>query len=205
MKKQPAVIFDRDGTLASVAYCAPTDRSKGSWENYNAALRFDAPVPHVAALLRSVRPGVTRIMTSGRAEGDWPGDRRRRFAMQDWLHKHQLPIDVLLMREGGDTRRDSIVKAEMYREMIEPHYDVRFVVDDRPQVVEQWRALGLKVLAVRDPGLAPPIAGDDADIAAEVAARAVTRAASAPALGPIPVRATVTRDGHRRSAHLRRR
>lgn len=155
--KQPAVIFDRDGTLASVAYIAPTDRADSSWRQYNLALPFDAVVPIVAGLLRSVRPGITRIMTSGRAEGDWPGDRRRKFLMQGWLDKHELPIDLLLMREGGDQRRDSIVKAEIYHRDIEPFYDVLFVVDDRPQVVETWRELGLPVLQVTDPGIMPPI------------------------------------------------
>jgi hypothetical protein len=141
-----------------VAYIAPTDRSDSSWAVFNAALRFDAPVPVVVALLRSVRPGVTRIMVSGRAEGDWPGDRRRRFAMQDWLVKHRIPVDLLYMRCGGDTRLDSVVKMEMYERDIAPFYDVRVVVDDRPQVIDAWRTLGLHVAVVRDPGILPPIA-----------------------------------------------
>lgn len=204
MPRQPAIIFDRDGTLASVAHTAPSeDRSDRAWGAYNASLPFDAPVPTVAGLFRSVRPGVARIITSGRAEGDWPGDRRRRFQMNDWLHKHELVPDVLLMRSGGDKRRDSIVKTEMYEEHIEPHYDVIFVVDDRPQVVEAWGELGLPVLHVHDPGIAPPIAGGGEDIEAEVARLAAERAG-----GVVPastwVRATVTKDGVRRRAHSRR-
>lgn len=202
--KQPAVIFDRDGTLASVAYVAPEDRSESSWAHYNAALRFDAPVPVVAGLFRSIRPGVAKIITSGRAEGDYPGDRHRRFAMKDWCSKFDLKPDVLLMREGGDRRRDSIVKTEMYRNEIEPRFDVLFVVDDRPQVVDAWTELGLDVLRVEDPGVSPPIAGDDPDVAAAVAAAAHGRVGRVPN-GPVWVRSTVTRDGVRRRAHLRRR
>lgn len=157
--RTPAVIFDRDGTLASVAYCAPSDRSDASWAAYNAALPFDAPVPHVAALLRSIRPGVVRIMTSGRAAGDYRGDTRRRSLMVAWLRKHDLPIDVLIMRKGGDQRRDSIVKREMYDDLIAPRFDVRYVVDDRQQVVDMWRDdLGLPVLQVVDPDILPAIA-----------------------------------------------
>jgi hypothetical protein len=158
--KQPAIIIDRDGTLASVDYCAPKDsKDDESWNNFNAALRFDAPVPVVAALLRSVRPGVARIMTSGRMEGDWPGDRRRRIAMMDWIVKHQLPIDELFMREGGDYRVDSVLKDEIYETKIAPRYDVKFVIDDRPQVCDMWRKKGLHVLQVTDPGILPPICG----------------------------------------------
>lgn len=157
-ERRPAVIFDRDGTLASVAYCAPNDRSSGSWAAYNAALPFDAVVPVVAGLLRSIRPGIVRIMTSGRAAGDWKGDNRRWFLMRDWLLKNDLPIDYLFMRQGGDQRRDSIVKREIYERFIEPNFNVLYVVDDRQQVVDEWREIGLKVLQVVDPGILPPIA-----------------------------------------------
>lgn len=158
MNRQPAIIFDRDGTLASVKYIAPTTRDDGAWAAFNAALPFDAPVPEIVALCRSIRPGVTRIMTSGRMAGDRPGDVHRWYAMRAWLDKHNIPIDLLFMRDGGDTRRDSIVKAEMYRRHIEPYYDVRYVVDDRPEVCDMWESLGLQVLRVVDPDIEPPIA-----------------------------------------------
>jgi len=154
--KSPAVIFDRDGTLASCPL-HPVDRSNSAWADFNAALPFDPVVPVVAGLLRSVRPGVARIMVSGRAAGDWPGDRRRLFAMRDWIAKHQLPVDFLFMREGGDTRRDSVVKHEILHRDILPHFDVRFAVDDREQIIEVWRDHGIPVIQVSDPDLPFPI------------------------------------------------
>lgn len=156
MMKPRAVLFDRDGTLAS-CFARPTDRSNASWAEFNAALRFDAPVPVIVGLLRAIRPGVTRIMVSGRAEGDWPGDRRRRFAMIDWIGKHALPIDALYMRSGGDRRLDSTVKEEILLNEILPHYDVRFAVDDRDSIVAVWRKHGIPVLHVQDPDIEPYI------------------------------------------------
>jgi len=152
------VIVDRDGTAASCRV-RPDDSSKISWAAFNAALPFDALVPEVAALCRSFREGVALIMTSGRAEGDHPGDRRRFFLMKDWLYKYrdELPVDYLFMRSGGDQRRDSIVKKEIYKGFIEPYFDVRFAIDDRPQIVDLWRELGIPVLAVTDPEIDPPI------------------------------------------------
>lgn len=150
------MIFDRDGTLASVKWCAPIDRSNESWRVFNGMLPFDPVVPEIAALLRSVRPGVERIMVSGRMAGDHQGDTHRYLAMMSWVVKHDLPIDHLFMREGGDFRVDSIVKKEIYHRWIEPYYDVRLVVDDRPQVIEMWRDLGLHVISVQDPGIDPP-------------------------------------------------
>lgn len=159
--KRPAIITDRDGTLASVAHVAPQDQSNDSWNAYNAAMAFDAVVPSVLGTLQWARrtmPDVTIIMTSGRAGGDFPGDVRRRRQMEDWILKHQLPIDALLMRKGGDQRRDSIVKREMFEQSIEPQFDVLFAIDDRPQVCDLWRDLGIPLLQVTDPGILPPIA-----------------------------------------------
>lgn len=154
--KPKAIILDRDGTLAS-CHNAPASRSNQEWQEYNAALPFDRPVPLVVGLLRSIRPGVVRIMVSGRAEGDWPGDRRRRFAMQDWIAKHQLPIDFLFMREGGDKRVDAIVKEEILNRDILPHFDPVVAVDDRPSVLEVWKKYGIHTIAVTNPGLLPMI------------------------------------------------
>lgn len=162
-----AVIFDRDGTLAAVHngpshsrvdtgdYRRATDND---WAAFNAALRFDAPVPEVVALLRSIKPGVVRIMVSGRAEGDWPGDRRRRFAMQDWINKYDLPIDYLFMREGGDKRLDSIIKEEILVRDILPYFNPIVAVDDRPAILDVWKRYNIATIAVHNPGTLPPIA-----------------------------------------------
>jgi hypothetical protein len=47
------------------------------------------------------------------------------------------------MRPAADSRKDSIVKAELFWEHVAPHWNVRGVIDDRDQVVAMWRALGL--------------------------------------------------------------
>lgn len=159
-----AVIFDRDGTLAS-CHNGPkklvprgSKEDKADWAAFNAALPFDAVVPQIVALLRSIRPGVVRIMVSGRAEGDWPGDRRRRFALLDWIEKYDLPIDLLIQRVGGDTRRDSTVKEEILLNQILPHYRPVLAVDDRLEVIEVWERHGIYTIAVTNPGTLPPIA-----------------------------------------------
>lgn len=153
--KRPMALVDRDGTLASL-HNAPQDRSDASWREYNAALPFDAPVPRVRALVRSLRAQV--VMTSGRMAGDHPGDRRRLYAMRDWTVKHEIPVDAIMMRQGGDTRRDSIVKAEMLGHLRERGHNPQVAIDDRPEVVDTWRKHGLHVVAVRDPHIPPPIA-----------------------------------------------
>lgn len=148
-----AVIFDRDGTLAScqrhLVACEKPD-----WDAFNASLPFDAPVPAVATLFRLLRysSDVRLIITTGRMDFLRP-------AVLAWLDKHNLMPDRLFMRATGDQRPDYVVKEEMYREWIEPEFDVQLAIDDRPTVVAKWRELGIPVIAVEDPGL-PPTIGD---------------------------------------------
>lgn len=156
--KEPAVIFDRDGTLASVSYIAPIDKTPESWQQFNAAMIFDAPVPDVVHLAKVMHPVAKILVVSGRMSGDSPYDLRRRYLMENWLNKNDIPWDFLYMRLGGDYRIDSVVKAEIYDNYIEPNFDVKFVLDDRPQVIEMWESKGLVVFPAKDPGIMPTIA-----------------------------------------------
>jgi hypothetical protein len=53
------------------------------------------------------------------------------------------------MRDTGDTRKDSVLKKELYEAHVKGHYFVNFVLDDRNQVVDIWRLeLGLPCLQV---------------------------------------------------------
>jgi hypothetical protein len=54
----------------------------------------------------------------------------------------------IFMRKRLDRRKDSIVKEEIYAEHIIPFYNVEFVLDDRKQVVDHLRELGLTVFQV---------------------------------------------------------
>lgn len=47
------------------------------------------------------------------------------------------------MRKDGDTRRDSIVKRELFEEHVKGKFNVVAILDDRPQVIREcWRELG---------------------------------------------------------------
>jgi hypothetical protein len=70
------------------------------------------------------------------------------YLTEDWLKFYDIDYNQLIMRRTGDTRKDSIIKEEIFWEQIEPHYNVIAVFDDRDQVVKMWRSLGLKCLQV---------------------------------------------------------
>jgi len=67
-----------------------------------------------------------------------------------WLDDHGYGDCSLYMRAEGDTRKDVLVKKEMYEEHIEGKFNVLFVLDDRDQVVNLWRGLGLACFQVAE-------------------------------------------------------
>ncbi len=159
--RPPIVVFDRDGTLASVDWVRPVEGSTMSWHRFNAAMPFDAVVPYTAELLRAVPDGVGRFMFSGRAQGDRKGEDFRFWQMLAWLEKNNLPIDKLMMRPAGDQRRDSIIKQE-FLDLVSTQFRVVLAVDDRDQVCDEvWRANNVPLVQVVDPSVDPMLFGVD--------------------------------------------
>jgi len=144
----PCTIWDRDGTLFSVD--GPGENSDVTWPEFNARIPFDPPVPLIHGLWHAVRPGIARIMVSGR-DGEFAP------RMRDSNAKHGIVPDAFFQRRPGDRRKDSIVKLEILDRFILPHWRVLLVIDDRQQVVDAWRSRGLHVLQVVDPKILPPI------------------------------------------------
>lgn len=66
-----------------------------------------------------------------------------------WLEKHITSSwhpDIkwdLVMREQGDSRKDDIVKYELYQQHVKDIYNVAAVLDDRYSVIRMWTVLGL--------------------------------------------------------------
>lgn len=74
-----------------------------------------------------------------------------REATERWLGRHVgVPYEALFMRRFGDTRRDAVVKAEIFEREIRHRWAITGVFDDRNQVVKMWRSLGLTVFQVAE-------------------------------------------------------
>lgn len=123
-------MVDIDGTLA-----LRTERGPYDWESAGSDAPNEAVVTTVQALVRHPAVGAI-IALSGRHE-------IAREITSQWLTKHDIPFDELLMRANGDYRSDDVVKEEIFRRHIEPRYRVVAVIDDRDQVVKMWRRIGL--------------------------------------------------------------
>ena len=119
-----AIICDLDGTLALMNGRNPFDASKCDEDEINNP---------VANVLRNYKKlGYEILLVSGRED-------RYKDPTLRFLEKHQVEYDELIMRKTQDSRKDSIIKTEIYNEFIKDKYFVEFVLDDRNQVVDTWR------------------------------------------------------------------
>lgn len=129
-----AYLVDIDGT---VALCGDRDIYDG------AKVHLDTVNEHVAAIIRMLSADHPMIFMSGRSD-------EFRDVTEQWLHVHKFTVDHLYMRAAGDKRKDSIVKHELFNKHVRGNYNIAGVFDDRNQVVEMWRAIGLTVFQVAD-------------------------------------------------------
>jgi predicted kinase len=137
--KPKAIMVDIDGTIALLGERSPYDATR---------VHEDQPNEPVIAVVEAVyRQGYDVIFMSGRSGVC-------RNATIDWLTDHVLDVPrgdyVLHMRADGDLRKDAIVKMEIFDREVRDNYDVITVFDDRDQVVEAWRAIGLTVFQVAE-------------------------------------------------------
>jgi hypothetical protein len=136
-----AIIVDIDGTVAHMAGRSPYDYSQ---------VHTDTVDEHVKRLVNELHmQDVTVLFVSGR-------DDSCREATEEWLRVNGIRYDELHMRPTGakdgygNKLPDYLVKYDLFNANIRGKYNVWFVLDDRNQVVNLWRALGLKCLQVQE-------------------------------------------------------
>lgn len=129
-----AWLVDMDGTLAVMRGRGPYDWGRVGEDDLN------HPVRNVVCGLKMM--GFSIVVVSGR-------DAVCRDETAAWLQRHSIPYHGLYMRPEGDNRRDALVKRELLEE-IGKQWRVAGVLDDRDQVVEMWRAVGLPCLQVAE-------------------------------------------------------
>ena len=131
------IVCDLDGTLALLNGRDPYNASTCEQDGLNTAVyetlsRFSDDYRDHQVILVSGRMDTYRPQTEA------------------WLMKHNVPHSALYMRPKGDMRKDVLIKQEIYERQIKGKYNVLFILDDRQQVVDGWRSLGLTVFQVAE-------------------------------------------------------
>lgn len=137
-----AIIVDIDGTIALKG-----DRDPFDWNK----VKEDKPNWAVIKMVSSYKDMGRKIFfVSGR-------DEICRKDTEDWIYNYvttdvdTIKICELLMRPPNDSRKDSILKKEMYDTNIKGRYYIEAVFDDRLQTCQMWYKEGLPLFRVGDP------------------------------------------------------
>jgi phosphoglycolate phosphatase-like HAD superfamily hydrolase len=144
-------IFDIDGTLADISHRLHFIQQKpADWREFFSQCGDDAPIEDVIELARKLAETSELIYVTGRSD-------ECRAETVAWLKAHKVPTWArkVYMRKAGDHRPDHLVKAELLDELIADwkvptHFQIAGVFEDRKQVVDMYRAKGLRVFQVAD-------------------------------------------------------
>jgi hypothetical protein len=138
------VICDLDGTLANDDARAHhlRDPRARDWGSYFAACGGDSPYHEIIQLVRLLKYAKKRIyIYSSRLE-------TVRADTLEWLERHNVPYDKLVMRPEAERTDDHILKLKWLQDSGEAD-QVWLIIEDRNRVVQAWRDAGYVCLQVR--------------------------------------------------------
>lgn len=143
IKQNSVVIFDIDSTLADVDHrlhhLKPNPGEKKNWKRFFTESKHDSVIPHTKALTELyIKSGYDVFLITGRPEN-------YRLITLEWLLKHNIPFNTLLMRPTDNHLPDYEVKADLYKQHL-LHRDVEVAFEDRIPVAKKWVELGIPVL-----------------------------------------------------------
>lgn len=121
--KKDAVIFDIDGTIALMNNRGPFDWDKVYKDDLNQVV--SEHIDFHKSKDRSI------ILVTGR-------DKSCEKITKEWLELYNIEYDHLYMRPKNDYRKDTIVKREIYNDLLKAEYNVVAAYDDRLSVLEMW-------------------------------------------------------------------
>lgn len=143
--KADAIIIDLDGTLCNLDHRLHYVKGEGkkNWHKFFKECIYDLVYEDVKSVMESeMLAGTNIVLCSGR-----PADYQ--VETEEWLSLNHIKYTSLKMRPKMNYTRDDNVKAMLYRYEIKPYYNVKFILDDRDQVVQKWREMGLNCFQVR--------------------------------------------------------
>lgn len=126
--KPMAYLFDIDGTLAKMS-----GRSPYEWHRVGE----DTAIDHVVQIAHALASdGYAIVFLSGRDGSCYD-------ITSEWIRDEVMDMAYLFMRTAKDQRPDNIIKAELFDAHVRDRWNVQGVFDDRDQVVDMWRAMGI--------------------------------------------------------------
>jgi hypothetical protein len=142
-------LFDIDGTIADITHRLhflqkTSNDAVADWRGFFKACPDDKPIAEVIEVLQSLTSYSNSLIgVTGRSD-------EIREETETWLYRNNILFNNLLMRKAGDHREDTIVKSEMLDQILKDRKieEIGGVFEDRQQVVDMFRARGLRVFQV---------------------------------------------------------
>lgn len=135
--KENAIIVDMDSTL-----CFNTTKRPFWGDKAAEGMLTDTPNRPICDLVQIMHMQNFKVLIVTGREGS-PDIME---ATKSWLKNHDIPYDDIFFRPYKDYGKGAPTKERIYKEKIEPNYNVWFVLDDNYKCVQMYRDLGLTVL-----------------------------------------------------------
>lgn len=135
-KKEDVIVCDLDGTVALHTGRNPYDITR---------VKEDVFDPRMLKLLSYLARHLKIIFVSGREGTEQCVADTRQWISDNFMNSvvdGKICWDTIF-RKQKDYRSDSIIKEEIFKNQIDPYYNIITVFDDRDRVVEMWRKNGV--------------------------------------------------------------
>jgi len=129
-----AVVVDIDGVLSDAStrqHFLNNPEGVRDWQGFFGTVGDDRPLVAVPALLHLLDPGITVILLSGRP--GWVAERTR-----DWLERHGMRWDQLVVREGDDVMDPTAFKRDVVCSLRADGWEIVFAFDDNESIVQMF-------------------------------------------------------------------
>jgi hypothetical protein len=133
----PVVVFDMDGVLSDASRRQHLlDQPRRDWDAFFAACGDDEPIAEVARLLEVLDPTLPVVLLTARPL-------RVRPQTLDWLQRHHLRWDLLVMRPDDGPSRSSDFKRSVVVQLRQLGFDLRLAFEDDRRNVAMFHGEGV--------------------------------------------------------------
>jgi phosphoglycolate phosphatase-like HAD superfamily hydrolase len=138
----PAVVFDIDGVLSDAAGRQHfLEHPVRDWRGFFDAAGEDPLIDDVARLLDLLDPGLVIVLLTGRPL-------RVRDLTVEWLERHGLLWDLLVMRNRGDYDAAPVFKQDTVTALRARGFDLRLAFEDDRRNVEMFQRAGVPCIYI---------------------------------------------------------
>lgn len=138
----PAVVVDIDGVLADASGRQHLVTGYGrDWDAFFEAAGTDSVIGEVARLLDLLEPTLSVVLLTAR-----PGWIERETV--EWLERHRVRWDLLVMRSGGSYLRAVDFKRQETAELKRYGFELRLALEDDRRNAEMFESEGVPCLYI---------------------------------------------------------